>query len=632
MNIKRILALTLAAVLVLTMAFAGCGSNTTTSSTDTTSSTTTDSTDTTDTSTGDDADTSGIEQVINLPQPELATWDPITCTDSESSTVHAQIFEGLYQYHYDTEGHAEFVETGCTGYDLSDDSLVYTFHLREDAVWSDGEPVTAKDYVYGAKRLMDGELSPGYEFFAESIKGAHDYFYGFEKIWNKLYYETDADGNIAYNDAGEKVDRTPTDDEIAAAQAEIEALDFDANVGVKAIDDYTLEFTLAEPDGQFVYKAGFSSFYPVREDICGPIYDTYGDDWEPLVFNGPYVVTEWEDKSYGTLEKNPTYWDADSVTIERINLVYVDEDATKDKLWKEGELDLIPGSGDYLEEYRAEAEAGECWVVHSDYSNSTTSIAFNKKTGGPSGLAANPKIAKAVAYSINPEEFCQTIYGKDTPAMGYIPGDLGIGSINYRDTVGVFPWQAEREKYTDNSEELQNLFKEGLTELGLQTDDLSQYTITYMAYGDSSRSIQIQEFVKQSVESNLGITLNLNICSGWAQFLTDSQDYSLWDCYMSGWVGDYGEPMTFAECQASSQNQSWQNAEYDALIDAARKEMDPEARAQLYLQCEELLVEEAPIVPVRHSEQNAFVSNRVSGLMVGTIGYQWYVKYAKIVA
>ncbi len=623
MKIKRILALTLAAVLVLTAALAGCSGNTASSGSGDNAASTASAA-----STG--GDTSGVEQVLYLAQPELATWDSATCVDSESGTILSNVMEGLCQYHYTDDGQATFELAGATSYDVSDDGLVYTYHLVEDAVWSDGVPVTANDYVYAAKRLLDGELAAPYEFFAASIAGAQDYYDSFSKIWNSTYYICDEDGDFIYNDAGEKQDRNPTDEEVAAAEAEIEALDFDSNVGVKAIDDYTLEFTLAYADAQFYYKAGFQCFFPLREDIVSPIYDTYGDNWEDLVFNGPFMVTDWVDKSYGVLEKNPTYWDADSVTLERIELSYVNEDATKDKLFKEGQLDLLSGAGDYLEEYKEMAENGECQYLYSEYAAATQSITFNKKTGGPSGIISNSKVAKAIAYSIDNVEWCDTIYGHNSPAYGYVPGDLGVGDLNYRDTAGYPAWKEEREEYTGNPEKLQELLKEGLTELGLQTDDLSQYTVTYMTYGDSSRQLQMQEFVQQSVESNLGINLKLNICSGWAEFLTNSSDYSLWDMTMAGWVGDYAEPMTFMECQASSQSSNWENPEYDALIEQARNELDPEKRIAIYRQAEDLICEESPIIPVMHTDTNNFLTNRVKGLMVGNIGYQWYCKFASV--
>ena len=607
---KRILALTLAAVLVFTMALAGCGEKGGNS--------------------GTGGDVSGVEQVLYLQQPELATWDSATCVDSESGTMLANVMEGLCQYHYTEDGQATLELAGATSYEVSDDGLVYTFHLVEDAVWSDGEPVTAHDYVFATKRLLDGELAASYKFFADSIAGASEYYDNYSKVWNSTYYVCDENGNYILNDAGEKQERTPTDEEVKAAEAAIEALDFENNVGVKALDDYTLEFTLAVPDAQFYYKAGFQCFYPLREDIVSPIYDTYGDNWDDLVFNGPFIVTEWEDKSYGVLEKNPTYWDADSVTVERIELSYVNEDATRDKLFKEGQLDLLTGSGDYLEEYQEMAKNGECQSFHSDFAAATQSVQFNKKTGGPSGIVDNPKVAKAIAYSIDNQEWCDTIYGHNSPAYGLVPGDLGVDEFNYRDTAGYPAWKEEREKYTNNPEALQELLKEGLTELGLQTDDLSQYTVTYMTYGDSSRQIQMQEFVQQAVESNLGINLELRICSGWAQYLTESSDYSLWDMAMFGWVGDYAEPMTFMETAASSFSSVWENAEYDALIEQARSELDPQKRIAIYRQAEDLLCEEGFLVPHMHNDANSFISNRVKGLMLGNLGYQWYCKFASV--
>lgn len=590
MNIKRILSLTLVAVLVLAMAMSGCGGNETSSSTAGTSSAASEpaGSETSTASTNEGGETLAAEQVITLQQPNVATFDSAQTTDAESGTFLAETMEGLFRYRYEEDGSSVFEPAGIESYEISDDGLTYTFHLN-DNMWSDGQPVTANDYVYAVKRLLNADLACGYAFFAYGIVNAREY------------------------------------------EADNAGFDFD-QVGVKAIDDKTVEYTLSEPDAQFLFKVGFTCFNPLREDIVEPLGDTYGDDWTQLVYNGPFICTDWTSESEGTLVKNENYWDADSVKLQQINLVYVDEDATRDKLFKEGELYQLGGAGDYLEEYKTMAENGECQYIHRDYSAAAFYNVFNKKTGGISGLMNNAKICAAIGYAIDNVEYCETIYGRYTPANSYVPADAMLGDQSYRERTGNEElWKADREKYTGNPEALQELFKEGLTELGLQTDDLSQYTVTYICYGDSSRALQIQEYIKQAVESNLGINLELNVCSGWAQFLTDTKDYTLWDFYQTGWVADYNEPMTYMENWASTQSDMWENEEYDALIDEARVTLDEAKRAELYQKAEQMLYDNQVIMPTYFSDVNTFILNSLRGLQIGSIGFGWDAKYAYVV-
>jgi oligopeptide transport system substrate-binding protein len=221
---------------------------------------------------------------------EPPTLDVNTATDTTSHLVQAQVMETLYRY--DADG--GIVPAGATDYSVSDDGLVYTINLREDAVWSDGEPVTAQHYVDGFVRLMDPATAAEYAWLMYPVAGAEEFNTG----------ETDDPSTL----------------------------------GVAAIDDYTLEYTLKQPASYFATILAFSTTYPVRMDVI----NEYGDQWtEPgnFVGNGAYVLTEWAHEDYLTLEKNPLYHDADNVTIERIEMPIIVEDATALAAYERGELD-----------------------------------------------------------------------------------------------------------------------------------------------------------------------------------------------------------------------------------------------------------------------------------------------------
>jgi oligopeptide transport system substrate-binding protein len=221
---------------------------------------------------------------------EPPTLDVNTATDTTSHLIQHQIMDSLYEY--DAEGRIQ--PAGALSYQVSDDGLVYTIQLREDAMWSDGEPVVAQHYVDGITRLLEPETAAEYAWLMYVVQGAE-----------------------AFN-TGE------TDDP--------------STLGVRAVDDYTLEITLEKAASYFDSILAFSTTYPVRLDVI----EQYGDLWaEPgnFVGNGAFLLTEWAHNDYVVVEKNPDYWGADDVTIEKVECPIIIEDATALAAYERGEVD-----------------------------------------------------------------------------------------------------------------------------------------------------------------------------------------------------------------------------------------------------------------------------------------------------
>ncbi len=227
---------------------------------------------------------------------EPPTFDTNLATDTTSHLVINQLVEGLYRY----RGDGSIEPAGAESYEVSDDGLVYTIKLREDAVWSDGEPVTAQHFVEGIVRLLKPETAAEYAYNMYPVKGAEDFNTGV------------------------------TDDP--------------ATVGVRAIDDYTLEITLHDPAAFFDSILAFSTTYPVRLDVM----EEFGDQWTEAgnyVGNGPYVLVEWAHEDHVTIEKNPLYHDADKVTIERVEFPIIVERSTCLAAYENNEID---STGDWF--------------------------------------------------------------------------------------------------------------------------------------------------------------------------------------------------------------------------------------------------------------------------------------------
>ena len=176
------------------------------------------------------------------------------------------------------------------------------------------------------------------------------------------------------------------------------------------------------------------------------------------------------------------------------------------------------------------------------------------------------------------------------------------------------------------------MFKQGLEELGLQTDDLSQYTLSYMTYDiGSSLGKQSQEFIQQQIEQNLGINVELNVLSGWEQYGAEVKDGSKWDISMNGWVPDYNDPMTYFgiwETGGSSNYEQYANPEYDQLLKDAQAETDSDKRLDMYSQLDQMLHDDFICMPLYFTDVKSFIQPYIQGVQIGTMGYMW--DYSKV--
>ncbi len=312
---------------------------------------------------------------------EPPTLDINLATDTTSHAVLNQLMEAPYRY----KGDGTIEPAGAESYEVSEDGTVYTVHLRQDATWSDGEPVVAQHYVDGVLRLLNPETAAEYAYVMYYISGAE-----------------------AYN-TGE------TDDP--------------STVGIRAVDDYTLEITLDKPQAFFDSILAFFTFYPVRLDVI----EEYGDLWtEPgnFVGNGPYVLTEWAHEDHLVIEKNPNYHDADQVTIERVEYPIIVEDATALAAYERGELDV---SGYPSEELPRILEEMPEHFVRLPYPG-TYYIGLNTLRAPTDNL----NFRKALASSIDKRAILDSVLNMPwrLDACGVIPPEIpgyqGCGEVGYQ--------------------------------------------------------------------------------------------------------------------------------------------------------------------------------------------------------
>lgn len=495
----------------------------------------------------------------------------------------ADCYEGLYRNVADEDGE-HFILAGAEGVDISEDNLIYTYHLREDAKWSDGQPVTAYDYEYGWKRLLDPEIGYDYASFIYNVVGAEEYNKG----------EGSADDVMA-----------------------------------KALDDYTFEVTLKIADATFESKLVATPLYPTREDIAEAAGEDWGKDWTLCVYNGPYCMSELVEDNKMVWTKNTEYWDAENVHLDTINWYLVAEDSTAATMFDNGELDILQTSGDYSIKYQGEAEAGNVQILTSDYPG-TVYLAYNFTTGGSSGLMSNAKIRKALCYAISREDMISAVYGRYKESYGFVAPAITFDGSQYRGQVEE-PLAAEYAEYADNPEKLQALFQEGLDELGVTTP-LSDITITYLSYGSTMENQTEREYLQQIWQQNLGVQVELNTVGDYSLFQAE-RDAGNYDLMYSGWYSDYNDPLDFLDVFYTgvySTTGGYSNTEYDALLDSLDGESDMAKRLEIYTEAENLLLgEDCALIPIYYSTKEYFLQNWVKDFRSSSFGasQELYITY-----
>lgn len=533
---------------------------------------------------GQSSDTSGSDgQQINL--RAVSFGNNYDVQDMGWRWMMAECYEGLMRAVAGPDGE-EFIYAGAESMDVSEDGLVYTFHLRKDAKWSDGEPVTAMDYEYGWKRLLDPENGYDYASFIFNVVGAEEYYNG--------------QGSI--------------DD-----------------VAIKAIDDYTFEVTLKEADPTFQAKLVATPLYPTREDVAEAAGDNWGKDWKLCVYNGPYCMTDLVEDNSMTWTKNENYWDADEVKLDQINWYCVPEDVTAATMFDNGQLDVFDASGDYIAKYDAKVESGDIQTLSTEYPT-TAMLCYEHQNGGKSGLMQNTKIRKAISYSINREEMVSAVYGRYSAAYGLVAPAITLDGESYRSQAEE-PIKAEYEEYAGNPEKLQALFKEGLDELGVTTAP-SDITLVLLDYGNTTEEQMEREYIQQSLQQNLGVKVELNTVGDYAMFQSERDAYNF-DIFLWSWSSDYNDPLDFLNIMKTGVYPSYgrySNPEYDAMIDSLNGVQDSAERLAKYQEMEKLLLlDDCACAPIYYGDKHFYYQNWVKDFNTSSFGasqelYRTYIE------
>ncbi|PRY93072.1 oligopeptide transport system substrate-binding protein [Hasllibacter halocynthiae] len=481
--------------------------------------------------------------------------DPQLVEETAGNHAVRQLFEGLYNSAPDGT-----IEPGVAlSHEVSDDGLTYTFTLRDDARWSDGEPVTAQDFVYGIQRAVDPELASNYSWYIElaTVEGATE-----------------------------------------AIAGEIDP----SEIGVRAIDDTTLEITLEEALPYFPQMVTYSTFFPARQDVI----EEHGADWvRPgnIVGNGAYVLTDYRVGERWSAEKSDTYWNADDVIIDEVTGLIINDPNQALTRYFDGEVDMTEP-----------LPAGQFPELKEEYPDQAHSIprlcsyyyAFNQSESGPEALK-DPNVRRALSLAVDRSVITdQILQGGQTPAYTFAHQD----TANFE--MPVLPdaqmTQAERDA------EAQRLWEEaGSPDLTLD-----------LIYNTSDQHEQIATIVSQMWKQKLGVDTDLSNYE-WSTYL-DVRGGQNFDISRSAWCADYNEASSFLDLMTSNNENNdgkYANPRVDELIDASRTAENPQ---EIYTEVEEILNEDTAIIPIYHYSLAFMLDEDVKGWPFENAENNWYAR------
>lgn len=455
-------------------------------------------------------------------------------------------------------GSVEYVPAGAESWDLSEDGMTYTFHIREGNVWNDGTPVTAKDYEYGIKRCIDPRTACPFA--------------------NNTYYIMGA----------EKVNTT----ELAEGQEP----DY-SEVGVVAKDDKTLEITLEHPVPFFIDIVTTRIFFPQRQDLVEQYQDTYSTSPETAPQCGPFILKDWVINSEQNYVKNDNYWDKDNVKLSKYKVSIIKDSNTIFNALKAGQIDYA-GVGD--PKWKGEFLNNPDYYSTVRANPDTTYFMFNCNADSNT---ANNKVRQAISIALDRQELIDSCYnGVPTAAFDFVPPAVTVQGKEFN-KLG----EGWVKKLAEDNPDPKALFEEGVKEAGL--GDPSSITIKLMGSDTSQEGRTSGEFVQQCLEEALGCKVEVDN-QDWSQFINIVQTGKGWDIAWLAWGADFNDPSNFLETchsQTAAYPTGYKNEEFDKLLDEAKVEQDADKRVQLFHDAEKILLyDDAALSPVIHRIANVF--------------------------
>ncbi|MFI3236654.1 MAG: peptide ABC transporter substrate-binding protein [Lachnospiraceae bacterium] len=492
-------------------------------------------------------------------ETDVISMDSTYATDGSSlEGIHATI-DGLM----DQDGDGNMTYALAESYTISDDLLVYTFTIRDEANWSDGTAVTAADFVYA---------------------------------WNYAINSVDCEYAYLFT----------TDGAAVAGADEILYEGLDAELGVVALDDKTLEVTLSQPTPYFLSLMMFPVFYPINEEFAVAQDGNYGLNPENLLACGPYVLTAWEKGASLTFVKNDQYWDAANVKIDTLNIAVVPEVATSVTAFEAGDVDFTKVSSDLISKYQDSDEftsvlEGYLWYLQFNLEEETT---------------GNQNLRLAIAYALDKEDLCNNVLQDGSiSGEGFVPYSLATGpdGLDYRESAGTYlvPDATTAEEYFALAQE----------ELG------EEITITLL-YENADPALTSAEYLQSQLQTALpGLTIEMEMMTKEARI--EAQKDGEFEVVLTRWGPDYADPTTYLNLMLSNNSYNYggyDSAEYDEFLALAGSGVSDEERWDYLKAAEAVLMEDAPVVAVFQVGGASLIAEGVTGIETHAVGVSYVYK------
>jgi oligopeptide transport system substrate-binding protein len=486
---------------------------------------------------------------------EPETLDPGLNTSVDGGITIINCFEGLTRLDKDGVPGPGI----ATNWDVSPDKLVYTFHLRKDAKWSDGTPITANDLKYSWERIVNPDTQAEYVTQILMVKNA----------------------------------------------AEVNAGKMGADqLGIKVVDDYTYEVTLAAPTPYFLEICAFPTLIPVKKDVVEKDPEGWATKAETYIGNGPFKMVSWVNNDHIMFEKNEHYWDAKNVKLDKLKFVIVVEASSALTAWEKGDIDVIGGPPPAeLERLKSEGNLKIFPLLGAGY----TIYNITKKPFD------DVRVRQALNLAVNRKQICENVLrAGQLPGTGFVPYGIkdADGKSDFRTVGGDYlPIEPDIAKA-----------KQLLADAGYP-DGKGFPEVTY-CYNTHEVNKAVAEAVQNMWKTNLNINVTLENME-WKVFIPKRQNGDF-HIARGGWLGDYMDPMTYLDIFTSiSGNNDSQLAseEYDGLIASARAEADPEKRMEYLHNAEKFLMDNAILCPQNFTVQTACIKDYVKDATFTSLGF-----------
>ncbi len=514
---------------------------------------------------GDTADTGAKEVTLQVPA-DIMSMDPQLATDGQSFSAQNLCFAGLYQL--DADGNP--VPDVAESYDLSEDGCVYTFHLRE-TYWSNGDKVTADDFVYAWQRLTDPATASDYNWLLETAN-----------VLNSDCYDPES-GHVP------------------------------ADLGIKAIDEATLEVTLTQPTGFFLQIVTFPSTFPCNRAFYESVGDQYCLKLDNILFNGPYKMVSWE-QGYGySFEMNDKYFDYENYNgkyCDKVNFRIVADTQSALMDYEAGNLDYVSLSG-------AQVKANEGvdgFQARLGSYNFYLLININYIAAGANQATANLNVRKAMAYAIDREDVCNTLNDGSIAAGGIVPYKLAANpetGADFREDAGNL--------LEFNQDKAKEFFEAAKAELGVE--EISIDLLYSSDQGDPEINAATR-IAAQLEEVGFTVTLNpqpkksrLNVY----QHVNDDKTANF-EISLTRWGPDYGDPQTYMDLfwstNTSNNNGGYMSDAYDGYLTVAEAAGTSAIdRWNAFIEAEKVLItEDCAVIPVYQNGGASLVNPNMSGI------------------